>query len=57
MIFIKNEAKCSCVCVCEVTHTHKDSQSINGNNKNNLYEVIECSSKSHLKVQNVGNLK
>ena len=45
------------VCVCEVTHTHKDSQSINGNNKNNLYEVIECSSKSHLKVQNIGNLK
>lgn len=55
MIFIKNEAKCSCVCV--KLHTHKDSQSKNGKNKNNLYEVIECSSKSHLKVQNVGNLK
>lgn len=55
MIFTKSEAKCSCVCV--ELHTHKHSQSKTGSNKNNLYEVIECSSNSHLKVQNVGNLK
>ena len=43
--------------VCVKLHTYKHSQSKNGSNKNNLYEVIERSSKSHLKVQNVGNLK